>query len=91
MADKKSSPKAITVMAVAGWLGAAISVYRIYTQSQKLHGDLLDAILNTVTLPPLLYSLRFNIENQSRINRIQQIFRPGVSLPLETTPGMSLS
>ena len=48
MADKKSSPKAILVMAIALWLGAAISVYRIYTQSQKPDGDLLDAILNTV-------------------------------------------
>jgi tryptophan-rich sensory protein len=46
--DKKSSPKAILVMAIAGWLGAAISVYRIYTQSQKPDGDLFDAILNTV-------------------------------------------
>ena len=48
MADKKSSPKAILVMTIAGWLGAAVSVYRIYTQSQKPDGDLLDAILNTV-------------------------------------------
>ena len=48
MADKKSSPKAILVMAIAGWLGTAISVYRIYTQSQKPNGDLFDAILNTV-------------------------------------------
>ena len=48
MADKKSSPKGILVMAAAGWLGAAISVYRIYTQSQKPDGDLFDAILNTV-------------------------------------------
>jgi hypothetical protein len=48
MADKKSSPKAILVMAIAGWLGAAISVYRIYTQSQKPDGDLGDAVLNTV-------------------------------------------
>jgi uncharacterized membrane protein YeaQ/YmgE (transglycosylase-associated protein family) len=48
VADKKSSPKGILVMAIAGWLGAAISVYRIYTQSQKPDGDLFDAILNTV-------------------------------------------
>ena len=48
MADKKSSPIGILVMAVAGWLGAAISVYRIYTQSQKPEGDLIDAIINTV-------------------------------------------
>ncbi len=48
MADKKSSPKAILVMAIIGWLGAAVSVYRIYTQSQKPDGDLLDAIINTV-------------------------------------------
>jgi tryptophan-rich sensory protein len=48
MADKKSSPKAILVMAVVGWLGAAVNVYRIYTQSQKPDGDLLDAIINTV-------------------------------------------
>jgi len=48
MAGKKSSPKAILVMAIAGWLGAAISVYRIYTQSQKPDGDLGDAVLNTV-------------------------------------------
>ena len=48
MADKKSSPKAILVMAIIGCLGAAISVYRIYTQSQKPDGDLFDAILNTV-------------------------------------------
>jgi len=48
MADKKSSPKAILILAIAGWLGAAVSVYRIYTQSQKPDGDLLDAIINTV-------------------------------------------
>jgi hypothetical protein len=48
MADKNSSPKAILIMATAGWLGVAISVYRIYTQSQKPDGDLGDAILNTV-------------------------------------------
>ncbi len=48
MADKNSSPKAILVMAITGWLGAAISVYRIYTQSRKPEGDLGDAILNTV-------------------------------------------
>ena len=47
MADKKSSPKAILTMAIIGWLGAAISVYRIYTQSQKADGDLFDAIINT--------------------------------------------
>jgi hypothetical protein len=47
MADKKWSPKGILIMATAGWLGAAISVYRIYTQSQKPDGDLLDAIINT--------------------------------------------
>lgn len=48
MADKKRSPKAILVMAIIGWLGATVSVYRIYTQSQKPDGDLLDAIINTV-------------------------------------------
>ena len=48
MADKKSSPIGILIMAIAGWLGTAISVYRIYTQSQKPDGDLLDAIINTV-------------------------------------------
>ncbi len=48
MADKKSSPKAILVMAITGWLGAAVSVYRIVTQSQKPDGDLIDAIINTV-------------------------------------------
>ena len=48
MADKKSSPKAILILAIIGWLGVAISVYRIYTQSQKPGGDLYDAILNTV-------------------------------------------
>ena len=48
MADKKSSPKAILTLAIIGWLGAAVSVYRIYTQSQKPDGDLFDAILNTV-------------------------------------------
>jgi len=48
MADKKRSPKAILVMAIIGWLGTAVSVYRIFTQSQKPDGDLFDAILNTV-------------------------------------------
>lgn len=48
MADKKSLPKAILVMAIIGWLGVVFSVYRIYTQSQKPDGDLFDAILNTV-------------------------------------------
>jgi hypothetical protein len=48
MADKKGSPKAILLLAAAGWLGAAISIYRIWTQSQKPDGDLLDATLNTV-------------------------------------------
>ena len=48
MAGKKSPTKGILIMAIAGWLGAAISVYRIFTQSQKPDGDLLDAILNTV-------------------------------------------
>ena len=48
MADKKSSPKAILILAIIGWLGVAVSVYRIYTQSQKPDGDLLDAIINTV-------------------------------------------
>jgi len=48
MADKNSSPKGILIMATAGWLGVAISVYRIYTQSQKPDGDLGDAIMNTV-------------------------------------------
>ena len=47
MADKKWSPKGILIMAIAGWLGVAISVYRIYTQSQKPDGDLFDAIINT--------------------------------------------
>ena len=48
MAGKKSPTKGILIMAIVGWLGAAISVYRIYTQSQKPDGDLFDAILNTV-------------------------------------------
>jgi hypothetical protein len=48
MADKKRSPKAILVLAIIGWLGVAVSVYRIYTQSQKPDGDLLDTIINTV-------------------------------------------
>ncbi len=48
MADKKSSPKAILALAIILWLGAAVSVYRIYTQSQRPDGDLLDAIINTV-------------------------------------------
>jgi len=48
MADKTGSRKAFLVMAIAGWVGAAFSVYRIYTQSLKPDGDLLDAILNTV-------------------------------------------
>ena len=48
MADKKRSSKGILVAAIALWLGAAVSVYRIYTQSQKPDGDLLDAIINTV-------------------------------------------
>ena len=48
MADKQSYAKAMLVMATAGWLGAAFSVYRIYTQSQKPNGDLFDAILSTV-------------------------------------------
>ncbi len=48
MADKKGSPKGNLVMAIAGWLGAAVSIYRIYTQSQKPEGDLFDAIFNTI-------------------------------------------
>ena len=48
MADKKWSPKGILILAISGWLGAAVSVYRIYTQSQKVDGDLGDAIINTV-------------------------------------------
>jgi len=48
VADKKGSPKANLLMAIIGWLGAAVSVYRIYTQSQKPDGDLFDAIFNTV-------------------------------------------
>jgi len=48
MADKKSSPKAILAMAIITWVSAAFNVYRIYTQSQKPDGDLLDAIINTV-------------------------------------------
>ena len=48
MADKKWSPKALLVMAIATWVGAVANVYRIFTQSQKPDGDLFDAILNTV-------------------------------------------
>ncbi len=48
MADKKSSPKAILVLAISTWVGAVANVYRIFTQSQKPDGDLLDAIINTV-------------------------------------------
>ncbi len=48
MADEKSSPKLILVAVIATGLGAAASVYRIFTQSQKPDGDLLDAIINTV-------------------------------------------
>jgi hypothetical protein len=48
MADKKSSPKALLVIAIMTWLGAAISIYRIVTQSQKPDGNLFDAIIHTV-------------------------------------------
>jgi hypothetical protein len=48
MADKKWSPKSLIAIAIMMWLGAAVSVYRIYTQSQRPDGDLLDAIINTV-------------------------------------------
>jgi hypothetical protein len=48
MANRLGSPKGNLIMAIAGWLGTAVSVYRIYTQSQKPDGDLGDAILNTL-------------------------------------------
>jgi hypothetical protein len=48
VADKLGSPKGNFIMAIAGWLGTAVSVYRIYTQSQKPDGDLGDAILSTL-------------------------------------------
>jgi len=48
MTGKKSSARAILVLAIAGWLGTVISVYRIYTQSQKPDGNLGDAVLNTI-------------------------------------------
>ena len=48
MADKKSFPKAMLVGAIAAWLGAASSVYRIVNNLRKQEGELLDPILMTV-------------------------------------------
>ena len=66
MADKKWSPKAILIMAITGWLGAAISVYRIYTQSQKPDGDLFDAILNTVIFTAIAVVLTIQYRKAKR-------------------------
>ena len=48
MADKKSFPKAMLVGAIATWLGAAFSVYRIINNLRKQEGELFDPILMTV-------------------------------------------
>jgi tryptophan-rich sensory protein len=66
MADKKSSPKAILIMAIAGWLGAAISVYRIFTQSQKPDGDLIDAIIHTVIFAAIAVFATIQYRNSKR-------------------------
>ncbi len=63
MADKKSSPKAILVMAIVLWLGAAANLYRIITQSQKQDGDLFDAILNTVVFIAIAVAVTIQYRN----------------------------
>jgi hypothetical protein len=71
MTDKRGFPIAILVMAIAGWLGAAISVYRIYTQSQIPNGDLIDAILNTgiFTTIAVFATFQYRKANKDRMNR----------------------
>jgi len=66
MADKKSSPKLIFVAAIATWLGAAASVYRIFTQSQKPDGDLFDAIINTVVFAAIAVAFTIQYRNTKR-------------------------
>ena len=63
MADKKSSPKWILVTAITLWLGAAVSIYRIITQSQKQDGNLLDAILNTVVFIAIAVAVTIQYRN----------------------------
>ena len=66
MADKKSSPKAVLSLAIIGWLGAAISVYRIYTQSQKPGGNLIDAIIHTVIFAAIAVVATIQYRNTKR-------------------------
>jgi tryptophan-rich sensory protein len=66
MADKKSSPKAILVAAIATWMGAAISVYRIFTQSKKPDGDLFDAIIHTVIFAAIAIAFTIQYRNTKR-------------------------
>jgi len=66
MADKKSSPKLILVAVIATGLGAAVSVYRIFTQSQKPDGDLFDAILNTVIFTAIAVVLTIQYRKAKR-------------------------
>jgi len=66
MADKKSSPKAILVMAIFTWLGAAFNAYRIITQSQKPDGDLFDAIINTVIFAAIAVAFTIQYRNTKR-------------------------
>jgi hypothetical protein len=48
MTDKQKSPGLTLLLAIILWLGSAVSAYRIFTQSRKPEGDLVDAILMTV-------------------------------------------
>jgi hypothetical protein len=66
MADKKSSPKAILVMAIFTWLGAAVSVYRIFTQSQKPDGNLFDAIIHTIIFAAIAVYFTIQYRNTKR-------------------------
>jgi hypothetical protein len=66
MADKKSSPKAILVTAIALWLGASVSIYRIIAQSQKQDGNLLDAILNTVVFIAIAVAVTIQYRNAKK-------------------------
>ena len=66
MAEKKSSPKAILAAAIITWLGAAVNVYRIFTQSQKQDGNLFDAILMTVIFAAIAIAFTIKYRNTKR-------------------------
>ena len=66
MADKKSSPKAILVIAISTWVGAAANAYRIITQSQKPDGNLWDAIINTVLFAAIAVGVTIHYRNRKR-------------------------